>query len=68
MLSMTSNTISKHEHDHVCSHGRGKAGREVVLRIEHLVKKFEVDGGGVLTACNDVSFNLYKGESLAIVG
>lgn len=66
---MTSTTISECEQHHEHEHDRGKAAsREVVLRIDHLVKKFEVDGGRFLTACNDVSFNLYKGESLAIVG
>lgn len=66
---MTSTTISNQEHDHEQVHGQEKAAhRDVVLRIDHLVKQFELDGGKVLTACNDVSFNLYKGESLGIVG
>ena len=41
---------------------------EVVLDIQHMVKKFDLGGGKILTAVNDISLQLYKGESLAIVG
>lgn len=43
-------------------------GREVVLEINHVVKQFPVGEGKVLTACNDVSLKLYRGETLAVVG
>lgn len=62
---MSSATNNEHNHEH---HEGTATKQEVVLRVDHLVKKFEMDDGKVLTACNDVSFNLYKGESLAIVG
>ena len=45
-----------------------KPSQEVVLDIQHMVKKFDLGGGKVLTAVNDVSLQLHKGESLAIVG
>lgn len=45
-----------------------KLGKDYVLNIQHVVKKFPVGEGKVLTACNDVSLKLYRGESLAIVG
>ena len=41
---------------------------EVVLDMQHMVKKFDLGGGKILTAVNDISLQLYKGESLAIVG
>ena len=43
-------------------------GGEVVLDIRHITKQFPVDGGKTLTAVNDVSLKLYKGETLAVVG
>ena len=44
-----------------------KPSQEVVLDIQHMVKNFDLGGGKVLTAVNDVSLQLHKGESLAIV-
>lgn len=41
---------------------------EKVLEISHIVKQFPVPDGRRLTACDDVSFDLYKGETLGIVG
>jgi len=41
---------------------------EEVLRIEHITKRFPTADGRALTACDDVSFSLYKGETLGIVG
>ena len=43
-------------------------GKEVILQIKNIVKRFPLEDGRVLTACNHVSLDLYKGESLAIVG
>ena len=45
-----------------------KPSQEVVLDIQRMVKNFDLGGGKVLTAVNDVSLQLHKGESLAIVG
>ena len=42
--------------------------RETILRIEHITKRFPLEGGKVLTACNDVTFPVYRGEILGIVG
>jgi len=42
--------------------------KEIVLTIEHIVKRFPVDGGRLLTACDDVSLTLYQQETLGIVG
>ena len=41
---------------------------EEVLRIEHITKRFPTADGRALTACDDVSFSLCKGETLGIVG
>ncbi|MDO4344915.1 MAG: ATP-binding cassette domain-containing protein [Eubacteriales bacterium] len=41
---------------------------DVVMRAEHIVKQFPASGGRTLTACNDVSLNVYKGKTLGIVG
>jgi len=42
--------------------------REIILRIEHITKRFPLEGGKVLTACDDVTFPVYRGEILGIVG
>ena len=44
------------------------SARETILRIEHLTKRFPLEGGKVLTACDDVTFPVYRGEILGIVG
>ena len=41
---------------------------EIIMRIEHITKKFPVSGGKFLTACDDINFNVRKGETVAIVG
>ena len=41
---------------------------EIILRVEHITKKFPVAGGKFLTACDDISFNVRRGETVAIVG
>ncbi|QJW48775.1 ABC transporter ATP-binding protein [bacterium BFN5] len=42
--------------------------KESVLTIRHVVKRFPVAGGRMLTACEDVSLSLYQGETLSVVG
>lgn len=42
--------------------------KEVVLEVEHLTKAFKLPTGEMLTACNDITFQLFKGETLGIVG
>lgn len=41
---------------------------EVILRVEHVTKKFPVSGGRFLTACDDITFDVRKGETVAVVG
>ncbi len=41
---------------------------EMILSVEHLTKKFPVSGGRFLTACDDISLNVRKGETVAVVG
>lgn len=41
---------------------------EILLRVEHITKKFPVAGGKFLTACDDISFIVRRGETVAIVG
>ena len=42
--------------------------KEVLLSVKHLKKYFNVGRGSVLKAVDDVSFDIYKGETLGIVG
>ncbi len=39
-----------------------------VLEVENLIKRFAVKGGRQLTAVNDVSFAIRRGEALGLVG
>ena len=41
---------------------------EIIMRVENLTKKFPVSGGKFLTACDDITFNVRKGETVGIVG
>lgn len=41
---------------------------EVIMQIEHITKKFPVSNDKVLTACNDINFEVKKGKTIAIVG
>ena len=43
-------------------------GRSVELKVEHLSKYYPAGKHKVLKAVDDVSFELYKGETLGIVG
>ncbi len=42
--------------------------RELVLETKHLTKKFPASNNRTLTACEDISLQFYKGETLGIVG
>lgn len=44
------------------------AEKDEILTIEHVVKRFPVADGRMLTACDDVSLSLYQGETLSVVG
>ena len=41
---------------------------EIIMRVENLTKKFPVKGGKFLTACDDITFDVRKGETFGIVG
>ena len=41
---------------------------DLVLEAKHITRKFPAAGGRTLTACNDVSLNLYRGKTLGLVG
>lgn len=41
---------------------------DMILRTEHLVKEFPEAHGRVLTACDNISLDIYKGKTLGIVG
>ena len=42
--------------------------KDLVLEAKHVTRKFAASGGRTLTACNDVSLNLYRGKTLGLVG
>lgn len=44
------------------------AEKEVILSVQHLKKYFEVGKNATLKAVDDVSFDIYKGETLGVVG
>lgn len=41
---------------------------DIILQSRHVVKQFPASGGRTLTACDDISLNVYKGKTLGIVG
>lgn len=41
---------------------------DIVLEAKHVVKQFPASGGRTLTACNDITLNVYRGKTLGIVG
>ena len=41
---------------------------EIIMRIENITKKFPVSDKKFLTACDNISFDVRKGETVAIVG
>lgn len=45
-----------------------KENKEVLLKVKNLKKYFEVDKDVYLKAVDDISFNIYKGETLGLVG
>src|SRR5690349_11200521 len=45
----------------------GAHGRELILDARNIAVKFKVEGG-IVDAVRDVSFQLHKGETIALVG
>ena len=43
-------------------------GGEEILHIDHITKKFDLSGGKILTACDDVEIIVHRGETVGIVG
>ncbi len=41
---------------------------EAVMKIENVTKRFPVAGGKFLTACDNISFDVFKGQTVAVVG
>jgi len=48
----------------VSSNGRAP----IVLEIKNMTKKFALDGGKFLTACDNINLCAYKGQTLGIIG
>ena len=42
--------------------------KEPLLEVRHLKKYFPAAGGATVKAVDDVSFTIYKGETLGMVG
>ena len=42
--------------------------KEVLVQVEHLSKHFKVGRKQILKAVDDISFNIYKGETFGVVG
>lgn len=51
-----------------CTFGCGCPHGEIVLEVKNLTKTFAVDSGRVLTACDNVSLQAYRGKTLGIIG
>lgn len=51
-----------------CTFGCGCLHEEVVMEVKNLTKTFAVEGGKVLTACDNVSLQAYRGKTLGIIG
>ncbi len=41
---------------------------DVIMSVENLTKKFPVAGGKFLTACDNISFHVRRGQTIGIVG
>ena len=41
---------------------------DIILKADHIMKQFPASKGRTLTACNDVSLEVYQGKTLGIVG
>ena len=61
-MTSPNNTLSPTER-----HDLGEHGRELILDARNIAVDFKVEGGTV-HAVRDVSFQLHKGETIALVG
>ena len=44
------------------------AAKEVLIEVKNLKKHFKISKNSVIKAVDNVSFNIYKGETLGLVG
>ena len=42
--------------------------REVLLEVKNLKQYFKINSNTVVKAIDDISFNIYKGETFGLVG
>lgn len=42
--------------------------KDLILEAKHVTRKFPASNNRTLTACNDISLNLYRGKTLGLVG
>ncbi len=58
--------------EHVSAYGdaitRHSKDIPVVLEINNLTKRFQVEDGRYLTACDDINLQVYKGQTLGLIG
>ena len=65
---MPENVTLHSDDNNSCTSGRGSPHGEIVLEVKNLTKTFAVEGGKVLTACDNVSLQAYRGKTLGIIG
>lgn len=65
---MPENVTLHSDDNNSCTSGRGCPHGEIVLEVKNLTKTFAVEGGKVLTACDNVSLQAYRGKTLGIIG
>ena len=41
---------------------------DLIMETRNIIKKYPASGGRVLTACNNISLQIYKGKTIGIVG
>lgn len=65
---MPENVTLHSDDNNSCTSGCGCPHGEIVLEVKNLTKTFAVEGGKVLTACDNVSLQAYRGKTLGIIG
>lgn len=65
---MPENATLHSDDNNSCAAGCSCLHEEIVLEVKNLTKTFAVDGGKVLTACDNVSLHAYRGKTLGIIG
>lgn len=65
---MPENVTLHSDDNNSCTSSCGCPHGEIVLEVKNLTKTFAVEGGKVLTACDNVSLQAYRGKTLGIIG